>query len=141
MIVIIHNSKGRSFLIFLLCYITITFSFLHVLKTERAGPAWTGFFTHKTFTQYLLLPPSHFKCPVLTFNSQIDQIRYYFKKLKITFYSILHVHYSDTIFLIFKNYIIYVKLSQNLVNLTIQKSNRTLKMGWREYDLSFTIMD
>ena len=89
---------------------------------------------------YIVLPPSHFKCPVLTFNGQIDQIltkhkeqnRYYFKKLKVTFYSILYGLYNDINFFIFQNYIICLNFSQNLVNLTIQKSNKTLKMGWRE---------
>ena len=51
-------------------------------------------------------------------NGQIDQflikykeqICYYFKKLKITFYSILYVLYNDIIFFIFK-FILYVLIS------------------------------
>ena len=79
----------------------------------------------------MLLPPSHFNCPVLTFNGQ-DQIltkrkernHYYFKKLKIIFYSILYVLYNDIIFFIFQYYIICINFSQNLVNLIIEKLNR-----------------
>ena len=101
---------------------------------------------HNTYNK-TLLPPSHFKRPVLTYNGQIDQIltkhkkqiHYYFEKLKITFYSILYVFYNDIIFFTFKNYIICVNLSQNLVNLTIQKLNRTLKMGWKKYNLDISL--
>ena len=58
---------------------------------------------------YFLLPPSHFNCPVLTFNGQIDQFLtkhveqncYYFKKVKITFYNILYVLYNDINFFSF----------------------------------------
>ena len=96
---------------------------------------------------YIILPPSHFKCHILTLNDQDqflikhkEQNCYYFKKLKITFYSILYVLYNDIILLYFQNYIICVNLSQNLVNLTIQKSNWPLKMGWREYKVNYKIV-
>ena len=84
-------------------------------------------FQLSTFFSRHILPPSHFKCPVLIFNGQIDQfltkhkeqICYYFEKQQIIFYSILYVFFNDIIFFIFEIYITYVNLSQNLVNLTI----------------------